>query len=525
MTTEVLRNMIYAASPALDGLRYVVLDEVHYLQDRYRGAVWEEVIIHLAADGRPGVPLGHGVERRGGRRRGSRPSAAPPTAVIEERRPVDARRTCTWWGSGAATRIHLLPDVRRRDRTASSRPNPEAARLDARAHDPARGRAAGPRTPPAHAAAASRLVELLAARGDAARRSCSSSAAPGATRRSSSASPPGCGSPTPTSAREIRAIAEAKTRALTDDDLDVLGYDAWLAGLEAGFAAHHAGMVPPMKEAVEEAFAAGLVKVVFATETLVARASTCRPARWSSRSCRSSPASATSSSRRGSTRSSPGGPGGAGIDDVGYAVVCWSPFVPFDQVASLASRRTDALRVVVPPDLQHGRQPRAPLHAAEAHHLLNLSFAQFHADRDVVALERQLERSRAAARAPARAPRTATSATSRSTARLQGELDTPRRNGARRTAAWPRRCDALRARRRRRGPPPRRAAGRCSTTSTGAAARSRLVALSPSRDVVRLGPAGLRRAAAAGRHHRAADSRSRRGTRRSAGRPPSGCGG
>jgi len=47
MTTEVLRNMIYAASPALDGLRYVVLDEVHYLQDRFRVPVWEEVIVHL----------------------------------------------------------------------------------------------------------------------------------------------------------------------------------------------------------------------------------------------------------------------------------------------------------------------------------------------------------------------------------------------------------------------------------------------------------------------------------------------
>ena len=46
MTTEVLRNMIYAGSPALDGLRYVILDEVHYLQDPYRGPVWEEVIIH-----------------------------------------------------------------------------------------------------------------------------------------------------------------------------------------------------------------------------------------------------------------------------------------------------------------------------------------------------------------------------------------------------------------------------------------------------------------------------------------------
>src|SRR5947209_11241833 len=47
MTTEVLRNMLYAESPALDGLGYVVMDEVHYLADRFRGAVWEEVIIHL----------------------------------------------------------------------------------------------------------------------------------------------------------------------------------------------------------------------------------------------------------------------------------------------------------------------------------------------------------------------------------------------------------------------------------------------------------------------------------------------
>src|SRR3978361_1725067 len=47
MTTEVLRNMLYADSPAINGLGYVVMDEVHYLADRFRGAVWEEVIIHL----------------------------------------------------------------------------------------------------------------------------------------------------------------------------------------------------------------------------------------------------------------------------------------------------------------------------------------------------------------------------------------------------------------------------------------------------------------------------------------------
>ncbi|MFT4199676.1 DEAD/DEAH box helicase, partial [Gordonia sp. (in: high G+C Gram-positive bacteria)] len=47
MTTEVVRNMIYAQSPALDGLAFVVMDEVHFLADRFRGAVWEEVILHL----------------------------------------------------------------------------------------------------------------------------------------------------------------------------------------------------------------------------------------------------------------------------------------------------------------------------------------------------------------------------------------------------------------------------------------------------------------------------------------------
>src|SRR4051812_8236751 len=50
MTTEVLRNMLYANSPTLEGLSHVVMDEVHFLADRMRGAVWEEVILHLSSD-------------------------------------------------------------------------------------------------------------------------------------------------------------------------------------------------------------------------------------------------------------------------------------------------------------------------------------------------------------------------------------------------------------------------------------------------------------------------------------------
>ena len=48
MTTEVLRNMIYANSKTISDLKYVVMDEVHYLADKFRGAVWEEILIHLS---------------------------------------------------------------------------------------------------------------------------------------------------------------------------------------------------------------------------------------------------------------------------------------------------------------------------------------------------------------------------------------------------------------------------------------------------------------------------------------------
>ncbi len=88
MTTEVLRNMIYAASPALAGLRYVVLDEVHYLENAWRGPVWEEVIIHTPLD----VDLVclsatvSNAEEFADWLETVRGSAA---AIIEERRPVE----------------------------------------------------------------------------------------------------------------------------------------------------------------------------------------------------------------------------------------------------------------------------------------------------------------------------------------------------------------------------------------------------------------------------------------------------
>ena len=87
MTTEVLRNMLYANSPALHGLSHVVMDEVHFLADRMRGAVWEEVILHLPDDVRL-VSLSATVsnaEEFGGWIQTVR---GDTTVVVDEHRPV-----------------------------------------------------------------------------------------------------------------------------------------------------------------------------------------------------------------------------------------------------------------------------------------------------------------------------------------------------------------------------------------------------------------------------------------------------
>ena len=104
MTTEVLRNMLFARSPLLDDLAVVVLDEVHYLQDPYRGSVWEEVLV-LAPPGVRFVSLSATVSNatdfgawltsvRGTTRvdRGDPPAGDPPPSLRRRRagqRPAD----------------------------------------------------------------------------------------------------------------------------------------------------------------------------------------------------------------------------------------------------------------------------------------------------------------------------------------------------------------------------------------------------------------------------------------------------
>jgi ATP-dependent RNA helicase HelY len=382
MTTEVLRNMVYANSPALDGLRYVVLDEVHYIQDAYRGPVWEEVIIHLPRSVRL-VCLSATVSNAEELADWISTVRGPTTAVIEETRPVELQNLYLA-GDRGSERLHLLPTL------VDGQANPEASRLDASAvrmprH---RQRGGGGRRlfTPRRVEVVERLEEeqmLPAIYFIFSRAACDDAV--------SACLDAGVRLTTTEERARIRSICDEHTESLSDADLDVLGWGRWISGMESGLAAHHAGMVPPFKEAVEACFAAGLVKVVFATETLAVGIN--MPARavvieklskfTGERHQMLTPGEYTQLTGRAGRR---------GIDEVGYAIVLWSPFVTFEQVANLVATRTFAISSRFRPTYNMAANLVRRYEPGEAHHLLNLSFAQYQADRDIVAIESRLER-------------------------------------------------------------------------------------------------------------------------------------
>ena len=384
MTTEVLRNMIYSRSSALDRLGWVVLDEVHYLQDAYRGPVWEEVIIHLPPTVRL-VCLSATVSNATELADWIETVRGPTSVVVEDRRPV----TLDNW---------YLVDDRQADQLAfvptliDGKANPEASRFDTDPRDAWRTRSGGRQRRRYATPRRVEVVELLAGRDMLpalyfifSRAACDDavSACIGAGLRFTS----------PEDRVRIRAIVERHVEHLSDDDLGVLGYDRWLSGLEAGIAGHHAGMVPPFKEAVEACFVEGLVRVVFATETLALGIN--MPARTvviekltkftGERHEFLTPGQYTQLTGRAGRR---------GIDDHGHAVVLWSPFVTFDEVASLASSRTFRLTSAFRPTYNMAANLVRRYSADEAHRLLGMSFAQYQADSDVVRLEQRLDQRR-----------------------------------------------------------------------------------------------------------------------------------
>jgi len=379
MTTEVLRNMLYANSSTLSNLGSVVMDEVHYLADKFRGAVWEEVLIHLMESVQV-ISLSATVsnaEEFGewlGEVRGS------TEVIVSEVRPIPLYQ-------------HVLIGNRLIDLFSEpGKVNPEILGLEREALR----RVRGPRgRRDRFGDSESRLT-----RADIIDKLQRENLLPAITFIFSRA---GCDAAVKqclhagiklTSAEERLEIvntAARYTQNLAEEDLDVLGYREWLLALERGIAAHHAGLLPSFKGAVEDLFKRGLVKAVFATETLALGIN--MPARtvvlekltkWNGE--------AHVSITPGEYTQLTGRAGRRGIDIEGNAVVQWSPTVDSATAAGLASTRTYPLRSSFTPTYNMSINLISRFGRERARGSLESSFAQFQADRAVVGLVRQIRK-------------------------------------------------------------------------------------------------------------------------------------
>jgi ATP-dependent RNA helicase HelY len=417
MTTEVLRNMLYEGSRTLVGLQYVVLDEVHYLADPQRGAVWEEVIVQLPES----VQLAclsatvSNAEEFGAWLRGIRESC---DVVISERRPVPLEhhyavndRIHPVFGAGTRRAGTDGAKARASARKASlpGTPNPEVLMLERRAGPTYRTSRRGRRQhsgirlyPPRR----SDTVEMLRRRRWLpaiyflfSRAGCDDAAGQLVSD--------GVRLTTEPERQRIGELVEQRTAHLDRDDLDVLGYTAWLDALERGIAAHHAGLVPAFKETVEELFVRGLVKVCFATETLALGIN--MPARtvvierlekWDGTRHELLTA--------GQYTQLTGRAGRRGLDRVGHAVVLYQRDIDFLTVASLVGRRVDPLRSSFVPSYNMAANLLRRHTRQEAEQLLARSFGQFQLDQAVAGEEDRISRNREALAGYARNLRSST---------------------------------------------------------------------------------------------------------------------
>ncbi|MCB1287507.1 MAG: DEAD/DEAH box helicase, partial [Mycobacterium sp.] len=399
MTTEVLRNMLYAGSETLRALAYVVMDEVHFLADRMRGAVWEEVILHLPEEVRL-VSLSATVsnaEEFGGWIKTVRGDTA---VVVDEHRPVPL-----WQHVLVGKRLFDLFDY---DRGAEGpggrhRVDPELVRHIAHRREADRlvdwqprrrgpgGRHGGPGLyrPPSRPDVIATLdregllpaITFIFSRAgcDAAVKQCLRSSL----RLTTDAD-----------RARIAEVIDRRCADLAEADLAVLDYYEWREGLLRGLAAHHAGMLPIFRHTVEELFTAGLIKAVFATETLALGIN--MPARTvvleklvkfnGEQHLPLTPGEYTQLTGRAGRR---------GIDVEGHAVVLWNPqdsTAEPTEIAGLASTRTFPLRSSFAPSYNMTINLVSQLTPAAARRLLERSFAQYQADRSVVSLVRGVER-------------------------------------------------------------------------------------------------------------------------------------
>ena len=378
MTTEVLRNMLYEGRN-LDDLEYVVLDEVHFLADRFRGPVWEEVIIHLpkhvrlvslSATVSNAEEFGDWIEAVRGNTR----------VIVSEVRPVPLDSHVLVGGR----LVELFESKAAEQQNRPSRELLQVVMGQSQTRSRRGRRDRGPRRHERRRVDRARTVELLqeakllpaiwfifsrAGCDDAVKQVLDFDL-----RLTSSEE-----------RAEIRAIIDERTGGLPDEDLAVLGYWEWREGLERGVAAHHAGMLPAFKEVVEVLFQRRLIRVVFATETLALGIN--MPARSvvleqlekfnGQARVRITPGEYTQLTGRAGRR---------GIDTQGHAVIAWTGETTPEEIASLATRRAYPLNSAFKPTYNMTVNLIDRLGVAGTRDVLETSFAQFQADRSVVSL-------------------------------------------------------------------------------------------------------------------------------------------
>jgi ATP-dependent RNA helicase HelY len=385
MTTEVLRNMIYASSERLDRLGVVILDEVHYLQDAYRGPVWEEVIIQLdphvqlvclSATVSNADEVGEWLSTVRGR----------TDVVVETTRPIELVHHFGLFDK-ASDKTEMFHTI------VNGEPNQHIQRLLAG------GRSNGGRNSP-NAKRPRRfstpnrpeIVEMLHEQQMLpaivfifSRAQCEDAV--------SSCMKAGQILTTLEEESRIREIVERHCQSLSDDDKQALHFHDFLDDIGSGISCHHAGMIPMFKEAVEECFVEGLVKVVFATETLAVGIN--MPAR----AVVIEKLTKFTGEHHQLLRASEftqltGRAGRRGLDKIGHAISLWNPFVGFDQVVGLALSRSFRLTSAFRPTFNMAVNMVRSHSRDGTQHILNLSFAQFQADRDVVTSEALLDKKR-----------------------------------------------------------------------------------------------------------------------------------
>ncbi len=374
MTTEVLRNMIYANSRNLHNLAFVVLDEVHYLGDKFRGAVWEEILIHLPQEIAV-VSLSatvSNVEEFGEWLRSVRGSIE---VIVSEIRPVPLHLH-VMQGSEL---YPLLKDEKQ--------VNSELVKISQSYNQNFRDRKFRSTFKVLHK---DLIIERLAQENLLpaiffifSRAGCDNAVK-------------SCSHLDLTNEREkaaIRERIEEVAQVIAPEDYGPLNFLAWAKALEQGVAAHHAGLIPPLKEVIEELFQQGFIKVVFATETLALGVN--MPARsvvidrltkWNGQGhVDISPGEFTQLTGRAGRR---------GIDIEGHAVMVWSPEVDIPSLAGLATARTFPLKSSFNPTYNMTVNLLASTTSEISRELLGSSFAQYQADHSVQGLERQVARNR-----------------------------------------------------------------------------------------------------------------------------------